>query len=124
MKHLKTFKLFESHIEDMEDTSNEEELVYDDSYLKYREKEEFWSALEGEMGSWFDKRLKENEVKVYKAIIMLFQESENIEIFNKKAIYLYLREITGMNTKQIVSSLSIIRREYNDFREKWESGDV
>jgi mannose-6-phosphate isomerase-like protein (cupin superfamily) len=114
----------EVYIEDMKDTTNEEELVYDDSYLKYREKEEFWSALEGEMTSWFDKRLKENEVKVYKAIIMLFQESENIEIFNKKAIYLYMREITGLNTKQVVNNLKKFRYKYEDFRERWYEGKI
>jgi mannose-6-phosphate isomerase-like protein (cupin superfamily) len=114
----------EVYIEDMKDTTNEEELVYDDSYLKYREKEEFWSALEGEMTSWFDKRLKENEVKVYKAIIMLFQESENIEIFNKKAIYLYMREITGLNTKQVVNNLKKFKYKYEDFRERWHEGKI
>ena len=46
--------------------------------------------------------LRENEVKTIQAIEILFSEANNIEIFNKKAIYLYLREITGLNTKQVV----------------------
>ena len=41
---------------------------------------------------------------------MLFDSADEIEIFNKKAIYLYLRELTGMNTKQIVSQLNKMKK--------------
>jgi hypothetical protein len=49
---------------------------------------------------------------------------DQIEIFNKKAIYLYLREITGLNTKQIVSSLNKMRERYGTFKKKWDSGEI
>lgn len=114
----------EIYLEDIKDTSSEEELTYEDSYLSSREKEEFWTALEHEMNTWFDRRLKENELKVYKAILVLFKESENIEIFNKKAIYLYMREITGLNTKQVVNNLKRFRSKYEEFRSKWYSGNI
>ena len=114
----------EVYIEDIKDTSQEEELTYEESYFLNREKEEFWHALENEMHSWFDKRLKDNEIKVYKAIILLFKESESIEIFNKKAIYLYMREITGLNTKQVVNNLKKFRNKYEDFRQNWENGEI
>ncbi len=65
--------------------------------------------------------MKENDVKVYEAIKVLFESKEDIEIFNKKAIYLYLREITGLNTKQIVNSLKKFRKKYSVFKEEWES---
>ena len=114
----------EVYIEDIKDTSREEELTYEESYFTNREKEEFWHALENEMHNWFDKRLKDNEIKVYKAIILLFKESESIEIFNKKAIYLYMREITGLNTKQVVNNLKKFRNKYDDFRQSWENGSI
>ena len=47
-----------------------------------------------------------------------------IDIFNKKAIYLYLREITGLNTKQIVNSLKKFRKKYQNFKHDWDSGDL
>lgn len=112
----------EIYIEDIKEISSEEELVYEDSYLSTREKEEFWLALENEMDDWFDKRLKENELKVYKAIIMLFKEGDNIEIFNKKALYLYIREITNLNTKQIVSNLKKFKAKYKAFKKAWDDG--
>ena len=49
---------------------------------------------------------------------------EKIEIFNKKAIYLYLREITGLNTKQIVSCLNKMRAKYSIFKKKWDQGEI
>ena len=39
--------------------------------------------------------IKENEKKVLMAVRILLESADTIEIFNKKAIYLYLREITG-----------------------------
>jgi hypothetical protein len=49
---------------------------------------------------------------------------EQIEIFNKKAVYLYMREITGLNTKQIVSSLNKMRQRYRVFKQKWDEGEI
>ena len=46
---------------------------------------------------------KPNEKKVIDAIRILLSEPDVIEIFNKKAIYFYIREIIGLNTKQVVS---------------------
>jgi predicted RNA binding protein with dsRBD fold (UPF0201 family) len=63
--------------------------------------------------------MKENDQKVYKAIIVLFESKEDIEIFNKKAIYLYLRELTGLNTKQVVNSLNKFREKYSAFKQGW-----
>ena len=59
--------------------------------------------------------------KTIQAIQILFEDSENIEIFNKKAIYLYIREITGLNTKQVVSSLNKIRKKYREFKKEWDN---
>ena len=55
---------------------------------------------------------------------MLFESKEDIEIFDKKAIYLYLREITGLNTKQIVNSLKKFRKKYSHFKDNWEGGQL
>ena len=68
--------------------------------------------------------MKENEEKVLNAVKILFESSSDIEIFNKKAIYLYLREITGLNTKQVVNNLNKMRVKYKVFKKKWEMGDL
>jgi hypothetical protein len=66
--------------------------------------------------------MKENDLKVYQAICVLFDSKEDIQIFNKKAIYLYLRELTGLNTKQIVNSLKKFKKKYYYFTQSWNSG--
>ena len=93
-------------------------------YAKNREHEEFFNFLKNEIDSWEHDKMKENEEKVLNAIRMLFDSANDIEIFNKKAIYLYLREITGLNTKQVVNNLNKMRIRYRVFREKWDKGDL
>ena len=96
----------------------------DDSYLKDREIDEFWKTFYTELNSWDESQMKDNDLKVYKAINILFESKDDIEIFNKKAIYLYLREITGLNTKQIVNSLKKFRKKYSNFKTDWENGEI
>ena len=69
-------------------------------------------------------KLKDNEKKVLEAIRILFNSIDEVEIFNKKAIYLYMREITGLNTKQIVNNLNRMRERYRNFKKQWEKGNV
>jgi hypothetical protein len=102
----------------------EEFLSTDESYLTYREEGEFWSLFYGELRSWDESQMKENDLKVYKAINILFESKDDIDIFNKKAIYLYLREITGLNTKQIVNSLKKFRKKYIVFKQEWDHGSL
>jgi len=102
----------------------EEYLATNDSYLTTRVEQEFWDSFYQEIRSWDASQMKDNDLKVYKAIMILFESKEEIEIFNKKAIYLYLREITDLNTKQIVNSLKKFRKKYSNFRQDWENGSL
>ncbi|MBI2449265.1 hypothetical protein HYV49_03125 [Candidatus Pacearchaeota archaeon] len=79
---------------------------------------EFLENLKTEMKSWLLKVKNEQEQKVLNAIIMLF-ENPDLQLFNKKAIYLYLREIVGMNGKQIASSLIKLKKRYIVFKKKF-----
>jgi len=99
-------------------------LVAHNEYEAKREDYEFWTFLHKEIDSWEKLKLKENEKKVLEAIRILFSSVDEIEIFNKKAIYLYMREITGLNTKQIVNNLNKMKKRYRNFRKEWEKGNV
>ncbi len=44
---------------------------------------------------------KEKDAKVADAILEIFRKRENIDIFNKKAIYLYIREMVDVKTPHI-----------------------
>jgi len=80
--------------------------------------------LKEEMETWEIDFSKDAEKKVYDAVIVLFESADDIEIFNKKAIYLYLRELTGMSTKQIVVQLNKMRERYKEFRYDWDNGKI
>ena len=97
-------------------------LVYEDEYHELKEREEFMNLLSLEIESWDSATMRPNEKKVYEAIKTLMANADKLEIFNKKAIYLYLREITGLNTKQIVAQLSKMREKYRDFKSNYDNG--
>ncbi len=95
-----------------------------DQYYRERVQKEFWQNLWGEIESWEVDYEKESEKKVYEAVKIILSSVDDIEIFNKKAVYLYLREITGMNTKQIVTQLNKMRARYRDFKKDWDDGKI
>ena len=99
------------------------ELYAEDEYYHLQEREEFLQLLKKEIESWDTVTMRPNEKKVYEAIKTLIANAEKLEIFNKKAIYLYLREITGLNTKQIVAQLSKMREKYHDFKSRYQNGE-
>jgi len=111
----------------MEDILNEleEDLISSaPTYAQKRTEIEFWASLHQEIDTWDSFMLKENEKKVLMAVRILFDSADQIEIFNKKAIYLYLREITGLNTKQVVNNLNKLRKRYRTFKAKWQNGEI
>tara|TARA_R110000851_G_scaffold307935_3_gene466657 strand:+ start:246 stop:794 length:549 start_codon:yes stop_codon:yes gene_type:complete len=99
-------------------------MMYEDEYHYKQEQKEFWEQLWNEIESWDSKQMSENEKKVYDAVKILLNSIEDIEIFNKKAVYLYLRELTGLSTKQIVSQLNKMRKKYRLFRTDWDNGKI
>jgi len=102
--------------------SKHSELVHLAVYNTYDEdriQREFMEHLWKEIRRWDSQNLKENERKVLGAIKILLSDPDAIEIFNKKAIYLYIREITNLNTKQVLNNLNKFRLEYSNFKKKW-----
>jgi DNA-directed RNA polymerase specialized sigma subunit len=111
---------------DFEELSVEHQLRYASVTLKCdekREEREFWDLLRKEMEGWEKMKLKANEEKVLQAVKILLEDRDNPNlIFNKKAIYLYIREITGLNTKQVVNNLNKLRSKYKVFKHRWNEG--
>ena len=98
--------------------------VNNNEYVENREMQEFWHHLLTEIESWGEINLKANERKVLDAIRVLLDNCDDIEIFNKKAVYLYLRELTGLNTKQVVNNLNKMRLRYGRFKKDWNDGKI
>jgi hypothetical protein len=100
------------------------QFTVQNEYESKRIEKEFWMGFWQEVNSWETSSMKPNEEKVYEAIRLIFSNPDQIDIFNKKAIYFYIREITGLNTKQVVNNLNKMRVKYRVFKKKWDKGDL
>jgi hypothetical protein len=57
---------------------------------------------------------RKKDLAVASAIVELFRRRENIEIFNKKALYIMIREMTGIKTQYITKVVKIMKLEYGE----------
>jgi DNA-directed RNA polymerase specialized sigma subunit len=120
-KRARTEVLYDELPKDIES----ERLVTTNKYHNEREEKEFWMSLWVEIDNWDTGNLKDNEKKVLEAVkILLHSIDEDEMIYNKKAIYLYLRELTGLNTKQVVNNLNKLRIRYRIFKKNWVNGKI
>jgi len=58
------------------------------------------------------------DIHVADSILHIFETRENIENFNKKALYIFIRERTGLETTNITRVIKVLKRLYEEkFRE-------
>ena len=68
---------------------------------------------------------KDNDRKVCDAINILFKRRENLEIFNKKALYIYIREMTSVETPVITKVTKTLKKLYKKlYIEYYDTGYV
>ena len=68
---------------------------------------------------------KDKDRRVCDAINVLFKRRENLEIFNKKALYIYIREMTEVDTPVITKVTKLLRKKYKElYSEYAETGYV
>ena len=63
---------------------------------------------------------KDNDRKVCDAVNILFKRRENLEIFNKKALYIYIREITNVDTPVITKVTKILKKKYHELYAEYD----
>jgi hypothetical protein len=115
------YKKLQKHAE-MEEI--EEDKSYLDRTLKEAEEDVGLDTFIDMYVKYIDKYLyklfpKTQDAKTADAIMELFRKRESLEIFNKKALYIYIREITDASTPQITKvtkKLDTIRvKLYNEY---------
>ena len=68
---------------------------------------------------------KDKDRKVCDAINVLFKRRENLEIFNKKALYIYIREMTEVETPVITKVTKALKKVYRElYNEYADTGYV
>ncbi len=73
--------------------------------------------------SYFDKELenlflKENDRKIAESILYLCKNKDSIDNFNKKAIYIMIREMTDVKTSKITQISNVFRKIYPKLQEE------
>ena len=63
---------------------------------------------------------KDKDRKVCDAINTLFKRRENLEIFNKKALYIYIREMTDVDTPVITKVTKILKKLYKNLYSEYK----
>jgi len=68
---------------------------------------------------------RHKDILVADAVLELFRRSQNMENFNKKALYVLIREMTGSNTQHITRVVNVMKRYYKRlFKEFQFSGSI
>ena len=63
---------------------------------------------------------KDHDRKVCDAVNILFKRRENLEIFNKKALYIYIREITNVDTPVITKVTKVLKKKYHELYAEYD----
>ena len=68
---------------------------------------------------------RHKDILVADAVLELFRRSQNMENFNKKALYVLIREMTGSNTQHITRVVNVMKKYYKRlFKEFQYSGSI
>ena len=64
---------------------------------------------------------RQKDILVADAVLELFRRRKNIETFNKKALYIMIREMTGSNTQHITRVINQMKRYYFNMMEEFSA---
>ena len=67
-----------------------------------------------------DESKSDNEKACIDAINSLFESADELEFLNKRAVFVYLREISGLTPKQLTTTISNLKKKYRALKEKDE----
>lgn len=110
------YKRFNQHVEIGDDNGeNTCKLQHEDPHYKDEENREFLDM----MVSFWEKNVnriftKQRDINIANAVIELFRNSDRIDAFNKKALYLYIREISSCKTQQITKVINRMKNYQNN----------
>ena len=60
---------------------------------------------------------KDSDIKIADAVLTVFKTRNDLDIFKKKALYIYIREMTDCETPQLTRVITVLKE---DFRENYQ----
>ena len=71
-----------------------------------------------------EKLTNKNEVACMEAALTLYDQVDELDFLNKRALFVYLRELSGLNPKQLSVAMSNIRKHYKEIIKSSRDLDV
>ena len=62
---------------------------------------------------------RKQDIDVANAVVYLFETRQNIENFNKKALYILIREMTGSNTQHITRVVNVMKKHHVNLQKNY-----
>lgn len=103
-----TYRRFKKHVEICEQSGEAGEFVIEPEHEKQESETREFIKL---MVEYWDKNVgrhftKDRDLKIANAVIEIFRNADRIDVFNKKALYLYIREIADCQTQHITKVIN------------------
>jgi hypothetical protein len=116
-----TYKRFKKHVEICEQAGDAGEFVVEPEHEKQESETREFIAL---MVDYWDKNVakmfnKEKDLKIAHAVIEIFRNADRIDVFNKKALYLYIREIADCPTQKITKVINKMKSTQKNIAEEY-----
>ena len=88
------------------------------------EKEEQIEEMRQLFGEIRKRVRNEKEIRCIDAIVEIFNKVDELDFLNKRAIFVYVRELSGLNSKQLSVCMSSIRNIYKQLNGSGKEFDI
>ena len=99
-----------------------------DLILEFEKQDHDVSKFMVHFNAYIDKNIymlfpKERDLQIAGSLLTIFQNVENLELFNKKAIFLYIKEMTNITTARHITKVitkfeEIYKKLYKEYEVK------
>lgn len=114
LKKRGTFEEYEMDSDTMEELE-EENAMYLPEFI-----DDFVHNIYADLENIFP---KESDQQIADAILTIFKQRNDLEVFKKKALYIYIREMTDCKTPNLTSVINVLKKEfYEKYYDKLDQG--
>lgn len=94
-------------------------LIDEHNYIPFKDGDAEFSNRNDIVNMLYDIRTKvksENELSCINSVITIFENIDDIDLLNKSAVLLYMRELSGLTPKQMTTTMQAIKGYYKKLK--------